>query len=257
MGAAWVLDCYVIPIIYGDLPYDKVGALQITKQIEKLNSESSLDNIVRTLEQRGIVKKVNYPLWSVAKKRFLKGIARIKSATPPYKKLTQAEFKKLEDSIAKSDETIEALMAKKSELESLVEDLQIEPNIKKRKEIVKSRSGKNALETTFREAVTEVVDSASKFPDIIQRIILSDYYDLPHPSTEGYEDAVDDAIRNGYLDPEDGLSVIRKKKNILSFHEALSTVDAFGNDRKICEWYAEEFGEQFDSTEQVFWDQHY
>lgn len=258
MGAAWVLEnCHVIPIIYGDLDYDNVGGLQISKQIERLNSESSLDNLVETLKGLGVVKEVNSVSWTVVKKKFLKDLKLIKFTSPPYKKLTKEEYQKMDDRVLQGEDAIEKLMEEKQELQKLVDELTSEPNMDKKKELLRNFDGDNAYEKEFETAISGVNDCFSDFSTIVSEIILCNYHDSPQPPIDGYQEYIDDAIKRNYLDADNSLQTIYKKKSVKNLHEALEEVDALANDRDLCSWYEEKYGDELNPSDQDFWDRHY
>ncbi len=50
MGAAWVLNKKVIPIIIPPLQHSEVGALHITDHIDRINTGAGIDNIIHSLK---------------------------------------------------------------------------------------------------------------------------------------------------------------------------------------------------------------
>lgn len=59
MGAAWVLNKKVIPIILPPLEYREVGALHITNQIARIDVANGIDNIIHSLQSKLNLKPID------------------------------------------------------------------------------------------------------------------------------------------------------------------------------------------------------
>lgn len=71
MGAAWVSDAKVIPMIIEPITYKTVGVIQEPNQIEKLTDEKSLDRIKDFIQEELEIYNTSNERWTAKKKEFL------------------------------------------------------------------------------------------------------------------------------------------------------------------------------------------
>lgn len=84
MGAAWVSDAKVIPMIIEPITYKTVGVIQEPNQIEKLNDELSLDRIKDVIQEELQIdnSKLSNERWTTKKKEFLERVNHYLETNP-------------------------------------------------------------------------------------------------------------------------------------------------------------------------------
>lgn len=84
MGAAWVSDAKVIPLIIDPITYKTVGIIQETNQIEKLLDEMSLDRIKDVIQEELHIDNLQLrsDRWTAKKKEFLERVNHYLETNP-------------------------------------------------------------------------------------------------------------------------------------------------------------------------------
>ena len=84
MGAAWITNALVLPLIVEPINYKTVGVIQEPNQIEKLLDESSLDRIKDIIQDVLTIPSslIRTDRWTVKKREFLSSVKRHLAANP-------------------------------------------------------------------------------------------------------------------------------------------------------------------------------
>jgi|GEM_PF-4518711 len=82
MGAAWVSDAKVIPMILEPIIYKTVGVIQEPNQIEKLTDEKSLDRIKDFIQEELEIYNTSNERWTAKKKEFLETVNHYLASKP-------------------------------------------------------------------------------------------------------------------------------------------------------------------------------
>lgn len=83
MGAAWMSDKKVIPLIIEPIGYKSVGVVVEPKQISKLNSEDDIDKIHTSLKEILTNKdSIEINRWNVKKRKFLQELTKELDSNP-------------------------------------------------------------------------------------------------------------------------------------------------------------------------------
>lgn len=255
MGAAWMSEAKVIPLIVPPINYKTVGVLQEPKQIEKLLSDQSLD-VIRDLVQTKLEIDPNLiksARWTTKKKEFIdkvtKYINKNKFAIPMDRELFDANH----DDNKKLKKKNKLLIKKNAELEKIIAELKLV----KDKDSVKMIINKNFEQTVyqeFEELIKQVKENLSSFPAIIVSLIYKTYTGkVTRINTDGYEDDVRKAIANDYIYEDEDLDAnfedTKKMRNLCNALDNLR--DFLLVDENITEIY-EEFDDNYECD--LIWD---
>lgn len=251
MGAAWLSKSYVIPILVSPINFKTVGALNVQKHCEKMLVDDSLYNIRATVEQHATILPTKPERWKNIVENFLEAAKKVK--LPPAttvsfevyqnllkdKKSLEEEFQEISKEIDIKDNYIKKLESKKD---------------KAAVKAVKKEVGLIGYEEEFEEKISAVKKALKPFNSITTKLLLCNFYHHDHPNLEGYWDDIKDSQRKKFLteDCESGAKTANT-----NLEEALEEVGVLGNDSDFCEWFSDEHKEEFDPSDEEFWDKFY
>lgn len=259
MGAAWMTDAIVLPLIIDPINYKTVGVIQEPNQIEKLLDEKSLDRIRDIVQEELEIKTslIKSDRWTAKKKEFLLRVKKHLLANPFETPMDRATFKELEKDKVDLEGTINNLIEEKAELESIIEELKKA----KDKEAVKTILKKRKKTTQFDEFI-EMCNAVKKLLDrqssIMNGIIFKSYSGKDIKiGWEGNRDELDDALANDYID-EDLEVKWEMTKEMRKISDALDKVSTFivsELDNDFYELYENEFDSPMEIKNKGFWEE--
>ncbi len=223
MGAAWMTDAHVLPLILDPINYKTVGVIQEPNQIEKLLDESSLDRI------KDIVQEVlNIPSslvksdrWTVKKREFISTVKRQIAANPFPSPMDRDTFNKIQTENGELNSTIDSLVNDKSNLESLIKDILKTKDKTEAKKVIKKHRPNSDYEE-FQEVVNKAKKILQNFSPIVRGIIFKSYTGKNITiNWQAYKDDIDEAFANDFITDEleadwDTTSEMRKMYDLLS-----------------------------------------
>jgi hypothetical protein len=87
MGAAWMSNAHVIPVLLGRLTHGSVGVLAQVKQVDRLDDEFALERVKDKLVSELQLKPAKSDRWAKKKKRFLQLCGSDTTPVPPSRKI--------------------------------------------------------------------------------------------------------------------------------------------------------------------------
>ena len=204
MGAAWMTDSHVLPLIVDPINYKTVGVIQEPNQIEKLLDESSLDRIKdivqETLNIPGSLIKSDR--WTVKKREFISNVKRHIASSSFPSPMDRDTFNKIQTENSELNKTVDSLVNDKSNLESLIKDIL---KTKDREEVKKAlkKHRPNSYYDEFQEVVTKAKKILQKLSPIVRGIIFKSYTGKNITiNWQPYKEDIDEAIANDYITDE-------------------------------------------------------
>lgn len=259
MGAAWISDGKVIPLIVEPINYKTVGVIQEPIQIEKLLNETSLDNIKDELQKHLEIPSESIPSarWTVKKKEFLIKVKDYLKQNPFDKPLDKKEFDSIVKDKADLETTITSLISEKNDLEKLVEKLKDAKDKSEVKEILIEHSDNSEYEE-FKFLSQSVSDLFSDFHPIINGIIFKTYsrkyLDI---KTFAYTEYIDDALAYDFINDElnADFNTTLKMRKINSALEKLQSFMESALSEEFYNQYDNAYDEPFALDNRSFWEE--
>jgi len=251
MGASWLSESYVIPIIVEPISYQNVGALNLLKHCEKMLSTDSLFNVRETIETNTSINGTGINRWKSIVEKFVKDAEKIKLKKPKIvsseahqkiikeKTELQAEFNEISEELDRKTKYIKILESKK--------DKAVIKNAKK-------ESGVSSFEDEFDDKVEAVKEALSSFNRITGKLLLCNHYNHKLPNLDGYSDEVEESQRKRFLTEECESGNKTANKNLIV---AIEEIDSLESDGEFCEWYSVEYKEEYDPSDEEFWNDFY
>jgi hypothetical protein len=259
MGAAWMTDSIVLPLIVEPINYKTVGVIQEPNQIEKLLDEKSLDRIKDIVQEELEIpiSLIKSDRWTTKKIEFLLRVKKHLSTKPFETPMDRAFFNQLIQDNEDLVKTIENLIEEKSELESLIEELKKAKDKADVSTILKKRKNTTRFEE-FRELCNSLKKLLEKQPSIINGIIFKSYSGKDiQIGWEGNREILDEALANDYID-EDLDVRWNETKEMGKISDALDKVSVFMNSKLNSDFYQtyeEEYDSPFDLKNKGFWEE--
>jgi hypothetical protein len=204
MGAAWMTEALVLPLIIDPINYKTVGVIQEPTQIEKLLADDSLDRIRDIVKEKLAIEDefIKSDRWTTKKIEFLSTVKKHLAKFPFEIPMDKDAYKQLIQDKSDLELTIESLIDEKSGLKSLVEKLKSAKDKTEVKAILKASSN-----TTRFEEFLELCQSVKKLLDfqapIINGIIFKSYSDKNiNIGLSVDREAIDEALAYDYIDNE-------------------------------------------------------
>lgn len=259
MGAAWVTDARVIPLIVEPINYKTVGVIQEPIQIEKLTDEKSLDRIKDIIQGELSIpsEQIKSDRWTSKKKEFvykLKEYLKNNSFEVP---MDRTQFNALIKEKEELESAITSIIQEKGTLEKLVEELIKAKDKSDVKKITKKYSSETEFEN-FEQLCSSTKKILSDFHPIIIGIIFKTYArkDLTI-NWQSYKEQIDDALANDYIteELEADFSTTPKMKKIELALEKISTFLSKSLTEEFHEQYEEEYNAPISLTNKLFWEE--
>lgn len=260
MGAAWVSNAKVLPMIIEPINYESVGIIQQPKQIEKLLDEKSLDRIRDLLQEELEIPttRIKSDRWTAKKKEFITVIAKYLEENQFRVPVDRKTFEEILQESGDLQKTVESLIDEKSDLKKYIQELE---NIKDKKEVnrVKKKLYPSDQFQDFVELCEKVQEALSRFSPIIIGIVFKSYTGKDGITIywEGYKDVLDDALASDYInkDLEADFYTTNMMSNINSY---LNKVDSFLEGdltEEFISGYCEKYGAPMKIENKIFWEE--
>ena len=204
MGAAWMTDSIVLPLIVDPINIKTVGVIQEPNQIEKLQEEKSLDRIKDIVQEELQIpnSQIKSDRWTSKKKEFLVRVKKQIENNPFVTPIDRNTFNQLLQEKDDLEETIESLIEEKSELEVLIIELKQAKDKSAVAAIIKKHKNNSQFDE-FKGLCTSVGQLLNKRYSIINGIIFKSYsgkdIDI---SWAGNRAELDEALANDYINED-------------------------------------------------------
>lgn len=258
MGAAWMTNAIVLPLIIDPINYRSVGVIQEPNQIEKLLEEKSLDRIKDIVQEVLEIESslIKSDRWTSKKKEFQIRVKNYLNSNLFETPMDRDYFKQLEQDKNDLEVTINSLIEEKSELEALVQELKLAKDKSDVTAILKNRKNVTQFED-FLQLCNSVKTLLDKQSSIINGIIFKSYSGKEIKiGWEGNRDELDEALANDYIN-EDLDAKWETTKEMKKIHEALNKVSLFF-DSKLDDDFYNSYDEEFDCPMEIsnkrFWE---
>lgn len=259
MGAAWVTDAKVIPLIVEPINYKTVGVIQEPIQIEKLTDEKSLDRIKDIIQNELSIpsEQIKSDRWTSKKKEFVYKLKEYLKNNAFEVPMDRIQFNTLIKEKEDLESAITSIIQEKGILEKLVEELKNAKDKSDVKKITKKYSSETEFES-FEQLCSSAKKLLSDFHPIIIGIIFKTYArkDLTI-NWQSYKEQIDDALANDYINEEleADFSTTAKMKKIELALEEISTFLSKSLTEEFHEKYEEEYNAPISLTNKLFWEE--
>jgi hypothetical protein len=258
MGGAWVANGKVIPLIIDPVSYGTVGVIHKPLQIEKLLEEKSLDRLKDIIQRELEIDShlIRSDRWTAKKKEFIIKIKGYLSTHLYPIPLDRMAFDSVTNEKNSLELTVQNLIQEKVELVSMVEKLK---QLKDKTEVAKVISESSSDFEEFQERCEVITKIFKKNNPLINGIMFVCYSRKPIkiiPSIN--ENALAEAVANGYLDGEDMTINWSANKWIRELKAALDKLSHFmevDHGADFQDLYEDEFEAEFDITTKDFWEE--
>jgi hypothetical protein len=260
MGAAWSLDCKVLPCIV-DLKSDfqAVGVLLNPKQAENLVVETELDDLREAIEKEIKIKHETSPAtWTVKKRKFLESVRTHLKAHPFPNVVSNSEFEKLKNRNAENDDVIDKLLKQNLSLEKINQALK---NAKDKKEVetIEEKYSEKSEMDSLAQYVKAVRESLVGFSSVLNAFIymaisgkqLTIEYSI-------FESDIQEAIAKGYLSDDDDEPQVdwESTSDMQEVRQSVEKLEKFLTSKprgKLWEQHKRKYGINPDLTNLAFW----
>lgn len=227
MGAAWVTDAKVIPMLMGDILYQKVGVVIEPKQMEKLNNEG-LSHLQEGMVEAfpDIQSKFRLSSWESEKRDFLEHFSSYVHKHPFLEIYSQEEMKdklkELHDLQKKQDRWNE----EKRRLLKQIEELKKCKDAQDVEQVNEKYDERDVLEK-FEEFVSNVRIALGDVPSIVYTVIYNSRYGKSL-NIRGFWEEIEEAKSKKLIDEIDGFYQPSYKKKVMKqIDEALDELSDF------------------------------
>ena len=261
MGAAWITDAKVLPLIVPPINYKSVGVIQEPKQIEELLDEGSLDNI-RDIVQEVLEipsKSIKSKRWSAKKEEFIIRVGRYLSESEFSVPLDRNKFNELLRKNKELKKTVKEQIREKKELQELVAELKRCKDKDAVKAVLHKRNPNSQFEEFVElcEAVRKLLFRNSCF---INGIIYKSYSgksEIPIDCTN-YSRVIAEALADEYINEELEINWTKTTK-MKSIYNALEKLNSFINGGDLSDEFFEEYEEKYEAPmelqNKLFWEE--
>lgn len=204
MGAAWITDADVLPLIIEPINYKTVGVIQEPNQIEKMLDEQSLDRIRDFVQEKLEIPNnlIKSDRWTAKKREFLAKVKKHILSNPFLTPVDRDTFVGLIKENEELNKTIESLIDEKTGLENIIKDLERAKDKAEVKKIIKKHKPNNVYDE-FTEIVNDLSSQLSKFSSIMRGIIFKEYTGKDvRIYWENYREYIDVAVAEDYINDD-------------------------------------------------------
>jgi TIR domain len=258
MGASWVSDANIFPLIVEPINYKSVGVIYEPSQIEKLTDEKSLDRI-RDIIQETLsipITEIKSDRWTAKKTEFISKVEKYIIENPFKIPIDRNSFEELLIEKNNLKTTIKVLIDDKEKLKNEISELK---KLKDKTEVSKVLLNlNNSTEfEKFEKYVSSLHIAFSKNSAIINGLIFRTYSnnDLTIEWNNNKKE-IDNAIARNFIDDEfnirwDETKEMRKFKEIL---DEFSTFLSISFDQDFYDIFDEEYDSPLDIRNLTFWE---
>ena len=258
MGAAWMTETLVLPLIIEPINFSSVGVIQQPKQVEKLFDSKSLDRIKDRIQEilelpAGQIKSDR---WTTKKIEFIsKGKRQVKSSPYP-NPINRAEVEELLNSHQALEKTVESLISEREQLEIFNEELKQAKDAKQVQSIIDKHSDSTTYDE-FEKLRQKVRDNLKQFDSAV---ITAFFTSISRKEIElgwaNYRKELEYGIAQDYID-EEGTTDWETTFPMRELKESIDELGHFMDNEKgeeIRTTVEEEYRTTFSLSNQDFWE---
>ncbi|MCL2774586.1 MAG: toll/interleukin-1 receptor domain-containing protein [Oscillospiraceae bacterium] len=206
MGAIWISEARVIPLIIEPINYKTVGVLHEPTQIEKLLDGKSLDRIKDVLQEMFKIpaKQIKSDNWSAKKEEFIARTRKHLENNPFNIPMDRNNFESCMEENKKLKNNIVTISEENSKLSEIIKELEKAKDSKEVSKIKTKHSPKNEYDD-FEQLAYKIRKCFEDLPSIIVAIIFKDFSGKDNIEINGnsYRNAISNAIANDYIFDDD------------------------------------------------------
>ena len=265
LGAAWILNKEVIPIIIkGDLEFSQTTALcrnisGIKIYNEKVDDENEgISKIAELIKEHG--DRINVPRWAKYRKQFIKNIERLVNEPTEPKVIDIKKYKKILRLNESYKNQIKELQQELINKDKLNEELK---NAKTKNDVQKIIDNQNKdLIMEFNQKCNEIKNKLERFPKIV-RFAIYRKINLEEISYREARDKYDNniirnALDNHYIqDTDNGYEINLDSIKIRNLMEVVNSFVNYINNVsvEVCNFIEQEYEIDADITNKSFWEE--
>lgn len=176
LGAAWIANDNVIPMIIEPATYSTAGATQEPKQIEQLTRGESLDNVKDVLAKLfpKVITGASSANWTRKKREFVTKVKQHLEKNPYKEPVNRENFEKLQSEYKELQSDFDAVVEEKMQLQQMINDLKQVKDAAKVREIEIMHGIGSNLED-FWELVEKLKKSMKGISPVIVTLIYNDF----------------------------------------------------------------------------------
>lgn len=204
MGAAWISEARVIPVIVPPINYKTVGAIKEPSQIEKLLDDKAIDRIKDIISEELNLNqtRIKSDRWTGKKMEFLLKVRKHLENNPFSAPVDRESYNELISSQSDLENTVNNLIEEKIELEATISDLKKAKDKSEVTEIIKKRMPHSQFQE-FQELCKKVKNILSRNAGIINGIIFKSYTRKSVKIfTDGNDSDLDEALANDFINED-------------------------------------------------------
>ena len=227
MGAAWLTDAKVIPMLIEDMPYNKVGVIVEPTQMEKVNKEG-LNHLQEVITKKfpDIRSKFNLPSWDSVKDAFLEELQQYKHTYVFPKVYSQEEMKQEMDAFADLKKEQAKLLVERESLFDQINDLK---KCKDSEEVamIVEKYDEVGITDRFQELLINAKTALGEVPSIVRTVIYNNRYDKAL-NIQGMYQEIEEAKSKKLIEEDNGIYLpIHKKPVMKNIDSALDALEGF------------------------------
>lgn len=232
MGAAWITDAVVIPLIIGEITYQSAGVIAEPKQIEKLD-EYGLSRLCETIKENFPNLKFNVSVWESKRRKFIKELSEYLELNPFPKAYSQNEIRKEIEKLARLQADFDKLLDENVRLSEEIEKLKKCKDAGEVYLIEKEYKNTDVL-VQFKEILKETKENLNKVSPVVHTVIFNDYCGRNLDVSILFKEDLAKAEAQNYIEHNNGVYIpIYKKRIMSSIKESLIKLDDFLTDLDI------------------------
>lgn len=240
MGAAWISDIHVLPIIVPPISTDTVGVLAKPLQYEKINDEGGLDRIRDEFVSWKLTSdsKVKSDRWTAQKKKFLVAYEKQIKANPYPPSIERSTVEELTRKLSESEAANTTLVEDLSRCEDQIARLKLAKNADEIAAIEREFSDSSEMER-FQDLLRSTTDALEEFHPSVRTLLYNYLTDNSlEIDLQGYSSQLQEAVARKIL--EDEYTVNTTHRSVRNATESFANLRHF-----IFEECTEQFTEQF------------
>jgi hypothetical protein len=259
MGAAWVTDAEILPLIVEPINYKTVGVIQEPTQIEKLLDEKSLDRIRDIVQEKLEIPttKIKSDRWTAKKIEFLHTVKKYLENASFQIPMDRDAFNGLIKEKGALEKTVTNLIKEKEELKTLVNELKKAKDKDEVAVVLKKRNPSTQFKD-FQELCKTVKQKLIQNDAIINGIIFKSYSGKELTiKWQNNKDKIDEALANDFIDEDLNVKweATREMKEIKGALAELATFLAKNLKDEFHDSFEEHFDAPIDINNKKFWEE--
>lgn len=225
LGACWILEKRVIPLVVPPLTISNVSATLSLKQAWRINDEDDLSSFAKDL-----FGKVDPALWGYSARKFKDSIDILIGSQPKPEKIAYSEYLKNENFFKRASCEVDNL---KQEMETLKEKYERLKQCKDFHEVYELEREFSSDDEQFEALVESVKKQLQPLPKIVEEAIYYEYKGESLPFPEAFDDTrksyLKDAIDQKLLiwDEDKPICVNNNHPAMKNIRETLRILDNF------------------------------